>query len=400
VTQNSDGSYSLTYGTPYSVLASVTGVGFTTGGVNLGTPTLTYYVGTNTSGNGSSTAPSDVGTYTVVASYAGSTDYTSASASATFTILPATPQITFSGSGYSSTGNSYSFTYDGQGHGASAGVTGVGDASLGSATLTYYQGSYASLTALNAAIAANTAVQLSAAPTGAGSYTVLASYAGSTDYAAASTIAGISIARATTSLSNLTVQQIILGTNTTTLSGELTSNTILPVGQSVSITLNGVTHSATVRTDGTFSANFATGALGVGQYAITYSYPGDANFTAASGAGQLTVAYGPTLLFDNSRIVNAGSNLPVKLELTNASGADISSSSIVVTATSLVGPGGVPVPLQSTGNSNPNNVFRYDATLGGYIFNLNTTGLASGTYTLYYTAGNDPTRHSLTFVIG
>jgi hypothetical protein len=57
------------------------------------------------------------------------------------------------------------------------------------------------------------------------------------------------------------------------------------------------------------------------------------------------------------------------------------------------------VPLNSAGNADPKDLFRYDACLGGYIFNLSTKGLASGTYTLYYTVGKDPTRHFLSFVV-
>ncbi len=51
-------------------------------------PTLTYYVGTGTAGaNLGSSAPRNAGTYTVVANFAGSTDYTPASSAAsTFTI--------------------------------------------------------------------------------------------------------------------------------------------------------------------------------------------------------------------------------------------------------------------------------------------------------------------------
>ena len=43
-------------------------------------PTLTYYVGSRPNGSGSATAPTALGTYTVVASFAGSTDYTAAQA--------------------------------------------------------------------------------------------------------------------------------------------------------------------------------------------------------------------------------------------------------------------------------------------------------------------------------
>ena len=55
--------------------------------------------------------------------------------------------------------------------------------------------------------------------------------------------------------------------------------------------------------------------------------------------------------------------------------------------------------VKAKGNANPGNLFRYDDSLGGYIFNLDTTGLAAGTYTLGYTIGTDPTVHTVTFTI-
>jgi hypothetical protein len=56
-------------------------------------PTLTYYAGTSGSGTALGGAPSQPGTYTVVAYFTGSTDYTSASVSATFTIYPPPPPV-------------------------------------------------------------------------------------------------------------------------------------------------------------------------------------------------------------------------------------------------------------------------------------------------------------------
>jgi hypothetical protein len=75
-------------GHPFPAMGTVAGVsgspGSTLEGVGL---TFTYYVGSGTAGTKlGSSAPSNVGTYTVVATFAGSTDYTSASARATFTI--------------------------------------------------------------------------------------------------------------------------------------------------------------------------------------------------------------------------------------------------------------------------------------------------------------------------
>ena len=58
-------------------------------------PTLAYSVGTSATGQSSSTAPASAGTYTVVATFPGSTDYQPvASAPATFTISPASSQTT------------------------------------------------------------------------------------------------------------------------------------------------------------------------------------------------------------------------------------------------------------------------------------------------------------------
>ena len=53
-------------------------------------------------------------------------------------------------------------------------------------------------------------------------------------------------------------------------------------------------------------------------------------------------------------------------------------------------------------NANPGGNFRFDASLGpagGYIFNLKTTGLALGTYSLQFTAGSDPIPHAANFAV-
>jgi uncharacterized repeat protein (TIGR01451 family) len=240
----------------------------------------------------------------------------------------------------------------------------------------------------------------STAPTDANTYTVVATFtSNNSDYSGGSAQLTFTIAQATTDFSNLTMQQIVTGTTTVLLASQLTSNTIVPVNQSVAISLNGLTQPAVVGMDGSFSVSFDTSAFAVGTYTISYNYAGDQNFTAASASGSLTVAYGSQLLFNNNKPVHSGAVLPVKLALTDASGADISSADIAVTAVGLVDSNGNPVPLNAAGDANPNDLFRYDASLGGYIFNLSTAGLSAGTYTLYYTAGNDPTRHSLTFVV-
>lgn len=55
--------------------------------------------------------------------------------------------------------------------------------------------------------------------------------------------------------------------------------------------------------------------------------------------------------------------------------------------------------LEDSGNANPNFDLRYDASLGGYIFNLSTAGLFTGTWNLNFKAGNDHTIHTVQFQV-
>ncbi len=162
------GSYN---GTPYAATGTVTGLngvaGPTLEGVGL---TYAYYAGTNTGGTPLPGAPALAGTYTVVASFAGSQDYIPGSAQTTFTISQATPVLTVSDLGG---------TYSGNPHSATATVAGVVpgvDNTPGSTlegtglTVTYFAGSTA------------TGTPLAGAPTTAGTYTVVAAFGGSEDY--------------------------------------------------------------------------------------------------------------------------------------------------------------------------------------------------------------------------
>jgi hypothetical protein len=67
----------------------------------------------------------------------------------------------------------------------------------------------------------------------------------------------------------------------------------------------------------------------------------------------------------------------------------------------LVSVGTSDTSLLSPGNSQADNNFRYDSTLGpsgGYIFNFDTNG-KHGTYQMFFTATGDPNLHSLTFQV-
>jgi microsomal dipeptidase-like Zn-dependent dipeptidase len=110
------------------------------------------------------------------------------------------------------------------------------------------------------------------------------------------------------------------------------------------------------------------------------------------------VAFRVCWLFDPSKVKNAGSTVPIKLQLCDISGANVSNSSIALQATGIARVSttvsGVP---DDSGNANPDNAFRYDASLAGYIYNLSTKGFVTGTYALSFTATGDPTIHTVQF---
>jgi hypothetical protein len=129
------------------------------------TPTLTYYSGSKATGTPLAAAPTAVGTYTAVATFAGSKDYAAATSSpVTFSIAPSAPKLTVSCAGG---------TYNGAAFAASAKVNGTASLEGVSPILIYYAGSNA------------TGTPLTGAPVAAGTYTVIARFAGSADYTSA-----------------------------------------------------------------------------------------------------------------------------------------------------------------------------------------------------------------------
>jgi YVTN family beta-propeller protein len=130
-------------------------------------------------------------------------------------------------------------------------------------------------------------------------------------------------------------------------------------------------------------------------------------FPAGAGAFGIAISHPPPynvcLLYDSTKAAKAGSTIPIKLQLCDASGNDLSSSSIIAHAvnvtqisTSITG------PVEDSGNANPDNDFRFDSGLGstgGYIFNLKTTGLTTGTYGLNFTVTGDSAVYAAPFQV-
>jgi YVTN family beta-propeller protein len=135
-----------------------------------------------------------------------------------------------------------------------------------------------------------------------------------------------------------------------------------------------------------------TNAVGAATFVVSAS---DAVGHGASASASYVVAYGIASLYDQTKPVTSGSTVPVKIQLIDVDRRNVSASNIVVIASGLRSLAGATVAVTDSGKANAGAMFRYDATLGGYIFNLSTAGLPSGTYTLSLTAGGDPTTHAL-----
>lgn len=138
---------------------------------------------------------------------------------------------------------------------------------------------------------------------------------------------------------------------------------------------------------------------GVGALTFAVQARDGAGNTSAASVNY-TVAYGMAVLYDQTKAVKSGSAIPIKVQLVDAAGRNVSSSTIVVKATAVkMSSSSAPGALLDTGNANPDSNFRYDAALGGYIFNLSRSGLGTGTYSFSLTAGSDPTTHVVQFQV-
>lgn len=217
-------------GQPHAATGTVTGVG----GVALGPLTLTY--------DGSPDVPVNAGGYVAVGVFAGDANHGYAAGSAIITITKAVPTLVVTGG---------TFSYDGQPHPASGSATGVAGEDLGPLTFTY-GGS-------------------PEAPVNAGSYTALGAYAGSTNYAAASRTAAISIGKAPATVS------VTGGTFTYDMAAHPASGTVTGA--------NGASLGAP-----TFTYSGSPNApTNVGVYDVIGTFAGDANHDAATGTATITI---------------------------------------------------------------------------------------------------------------
>jgi len=150
-------------------------------------------------------------------------------------------------------------------------------------------------------------------------------------------------------------------------------------------------------------ATAASSASAPGTYPVTPAGVTSTNYAITFSPGTLTISYGVSVLFDQTKAVKSGATLPIKIQLVDANGSDLSASAVTVSAVSITQVStSASADVVDAGAANPDSDFRFDVTLGptgGYIFNLKTTGLATGTYALSFSAGSDPTQHQIVFQV-
>src|SRR5258708_3074804 len=137
----------------------------------------------------------------------------------------------------------------------------------------------------------------------------------------------------------------------------------------------------------------ATAASPVGSYQVTPDGLTSTNYAITFVPGTLIITYN-ICGYDDTKANTSGSTIPIKLQLCNTSGITSGSSGIVVHATEVVRISNqVTAPVQDAGNANPDDNFRLGGPGASYMFNLQTTGLTTGTYNLVFTATGDPQTH-------
>lgn len=121
---------------------------------------------------------------------------------------------------------------------------------------------------------------------------------------------------------------------------------------------------------------------------------------ASAGHVSYDVGYRICLAYDPTRVRPAGSIVPLRVRICDYANTNLSSAAIVLTATALtLESSDTSGTLDDAGSANPDNNFRFDGSTNTYVYNLKTTGLASGRYRLAFTVSGDPTPHTVVFQV-
>jgi Tol biopolymer transport system component len=407
-------------GNPHQAAGSASGIN----GENLGIPTFTY--------NGASAAPVNAGSYEVTASFGGDANYEASSATGILVITKAAPSINWNAPASINYGteltsaqlNATASVAGSIAYSPAAGIVLNAGAQTLSATFAPADaGNYQSVTAsvhLNVLKAtptiswSNPSDIVYGTPLGSAQLNATASVPGNMSYTPAAGALLNAGAGKTLSLT-FTPNDVANYNNATTSVTINVTKAPLTITAANATRLLGApnpplraTYSGFVAGQGpevlagtlSFTTTASTNSP-VGVYPVSPGGLTSSNYAINFINGSLSIGYKINLLYDETKVAKSGSTIPIKIQLTDVNGVNMSAANIIVHAGGiLMTSTDAPEELADTGNANPDNNFRYDATLGGnggYIFNLSTRGYPTGTFVLSFTAGNNAVTHTTMF---
>jgi hypothetical protein len=211
-------------------------------------------------------------------------------------------------------------------------------------------------------------------------------------------------AATTTTVSNASAiyspanQTVVLTANVTTAAGTVNEGTVTFTVTNAANTVVGSPVVGSV-VGGVATANYTLpGGTTPQALTITGDFSGGTFTAASSDTATLSVSFNICLLYDPNKAVKSGAAYPIKIQLCDVNGMNVSSAGTVVHALNIQQISTMAYgDVITSGNANEDNNFRFDN--GAYILNLKTTGLSTGTYNLYFTAGDDPVLHSVQFQV-
>ena len=179
--------------------------------------------------------------------------------------------------------------------------------------------------------------------------------------------------------------------NSVTIKRDATAPSLKPAVSPNPALLNGSASASANATDNLSGiASEGCGAVdtsSVGSKTVGCTATDQAGNTASADASY-AVGYKVCALYDQDKAHRLGSTVPIKLQLCDASGANVSAANIVVQATGLTKQDNTASAVEDSGSANsPDDNFRHGATLGGdggYIYNLSTKDLSTGTWVLSF----------------
>ena len=201
-----------------------------------------------------------------------------------------------------------------------------------------------------------------------------------------------------TAVFSATDQSVTLTANVSTAAGTVNDGTVTFTVRNAANAVVGLPVVGAV-SGGVATANYVLpGGTAPQALTITGEFSGGASTSPSSDTATLTVTFNICLQYDPTKAVKSGATYPIKIQLCDVNGNNVSSAGTVLHAVSVNQVSTTSYgDVITAGEANPDNNFRFDN--GTYILNLKTTGLTTGVYNLNFTAGMDPVLHSVQFQV-